>query len=408
MEPTMEAGLEPAGGMKSVAGPVVQIDEGRIQAHLDEVVRATVEETLNGLLDAEADRLCGAHKYERTEGRKDTRAGSYDRHLQTRAGDVTLKVPKLRNLPFETAIIERYRRRESSVEEALIEMYLAGVSVRRVEDITQALWGTRVSASTVSDLNQKIYGKINEWRERPLVGDFPYVFLDGLWLKRSWGGEVKNVSVLVAIGVAQSGYREILAVSEGAKEDTASWTNFLREMKQRGLKGVELFVSDKCLGLVENLADFFPQARWQRCVVHFYRNVWTAVPTGKVKEVAAMLKAIHAQEDAKAAKEKALQVVEKLRLMRLAKAAEIVENGIDETLSYYAMPPEHWRCLRTNNPLERLMREIRRRTRVVGAFPDGQSALMLVAARLRHVAATKWGTKRYLQMDRLAEVVAIA
>ena len=121
-----------------------------------------------------------------------------------------------------------------------------------------------------------------------------------------------------------------------------------------------------------------------------------------------MLKAIHAQEDAKAAKEKALQVVEKLRAMRLAKAAEIVENGIGETLSYYAMPPEHWRCLRTNNPLERLMREIRRRTRVVGAFPDGQSALMLVAARLRHVATTKWGTKRYLQMDRLAEIVAIA
>lgn len=408
MEPTMEVGVEPGGGMKAVAGPVVQIDEVRIQAHLDEVVRATVEETLNGLLDAEADRLCGARKYERTDGRKDTRAGSYDRQLHTKAGEVTLTVPKLRKLPFETAIIERYRRRESSVEEALIEMYLAGVSVRRVEDITQALWGTRVSASTVSDLNQKIYGKINEWRERPLIGDFPYVFLDGLWLKRSWGGEVKNVSVLVAIGVSQSGYREILAVSEGAKEDAASWTNFLRELKQRGLKGVELFVSDKCLGLVENLADFFPQARWQRCVVHFYRNVWTAVPTGKVKEVAAMLKAIHAQEDAKAAKEKALQIVEKLRLMRLAKAAEIVENGIDETLSYYAMPPEHWRCLRTNNPLERLMREIRRRTRVVGAFPDGQSALMLAAARLRHVAATKWGTKRYLQMDRLAEVVAIA
>jgi transposase-like protein len=408
MEPTMEAGLESAGGMKTVPGPVVQIDEGRIQAHLDEVVRATVEETLNGLLDAEADRLCGARKYERTEGRKDTRAGSYDRHLQTKAGDVTLTVPKLRSLPFETAIIERYRRRESSVEEALIEMYLAGVSVRRVEDITQALWGTRVSASTVSDLNQKIYGKINEWRERPLVGDFPYVFLDGIWLKRSWGGEVKNVSVLVAIGVSQSGYREILAVSEGAKEDSASWTNFLREMKQRGLKGVELFVSDKCLGLVENLADFFPEAKWQRCVVHFYRNVWTAVPTGKVKEVAAMLKAIHAQEDAKAAKEKAVQVVEKLRLMKLAKAAEIVANGIDETLNYYAMPSEHWRCLRTNNPLERLNREIRRRTRVVGAFPDGQSALMLVAARLRHVAATKWGTKRYLQMDRLAEIVAIA
>lgn len=167
---------------------------------------------------------------------------------------------------------------------------------------------------------------------------------------------MKNVSLLVAISVAQSGYREVLAVSEGAKEDKASWTDFLRAIKQRGLKSVELFVSDKCLGLVENLADFHPEARWQRCMVHFYRNVWTAVPTGKVKEVGAMLNAIHAQEHAKAAKDKARQVVEKLRAMRLAKAAEIVENGIDETLSYYALPPEHWRCLQTNNPLERLMR----------------------------------------------------
>ena len=222
------------------------------------------------------------------------------------------------------------------------------------------------------------------------------------------GGEVKNVSALVAIGVSQTGYREVLAVGEGAKEDRASWTNFLREMKQRGLKGVELFVSDKCLGLVENLADFYPEAKWQRCVVHFYRNVWTAVPTGKVKEVAAMLKAIHAQEDRQAAKEKTRQIVGKLRAMKLARAAEIVENSIDETLSSYHLPPEHWRCLRTNNPLERLMREIRGRTRVVGAFPDGKSALMLVAARLRHVAATRWGTKRYLQMNRLAEIVAIA
>lgn len=335
MEPTGTAG----DGGKTL-GSVVQIDEGKIQAHLDQVVRATVEETLNALLDAEADQLCGAKRYERTEARQDTRAGSYERQLHTRAGEVKLKVPKLRSLPFETAIIERYRRRESSVEEALIEMYLAGVSVRRVEDITQALWGTRVSASTVSDLNQKIYRQIEEWRQRPLEGEFSYVFLDGLWLKRSWGGEVKNVSVLVAIGVAQTGYRHILAVSEGAKEDKASWTAFLRELKERGLKGVKLFVSDKCLGLVENLAEFYPEALWQRCVVHFYRNVWTAVPTGKVKEVATMLKAIHAQEDAQAAREKAQQVVEKLKVMKLARAAEIVGAGVEETLSYYALPPE--------------------------------------------------------------------
>src|SRR5580700_473844 len=201
MEPT-EAGSE-----TKTLGSVVQIDEGKIQAHLDEVVRSTVEETLNALLDAEADQLCGARNYERTEARKDTRAGSYHRQLQTKAGEVTLKVPKLRTLPFETAIIERYRRRESSVEEALVEMYLAGVSVGRVEDITEALWGTRVSPSTVSELNQKIYGQIESWRNRPIEGKHPYVFLDGLWLKRSWGGEVRNVSLLVAIGVNEEGFR---------------------------------------------------------------------------------------------------------------------------------------------------------------------------------------------------------
>jgi transposase-like protein len=221
---------------------VIQIDEGKIQEHLGEVVRSTVEEALNAMLDAEADRLCRAERYERTEARKDTRAGSYQRHLQ-----------------------------------------------------------------------------------------------------------------------------------------------------------------DKCLGLVESLGEFYPEAQWQRCAVHFYRNVWTAVPTSKVKEVAAMLKAIHAQEDRAAARQKAEQVAAKLKEMKLADAAALVVAGIEETLYYYAFPREHWRSLRTNNPLERLLREVRRRTRAVGAFPDGKSAPMLAAARLRHVAGTKWGTRRYLDMNRLAE-----
>lgn len=152
------------------------------------MVGRTVEETLNALLDAEADRLCGARRYERSPDRVDTRAGHYERQLHTKAGEVTLQVPKLRKLPFESAIIERYKRREVSVEEALVEMYLAGVSVRRVEDITEALWGTRVSPSTVSELNQKIAVKIDEWRHQPFEGDHAYVYLDGIWLKRSWGG----------------------------------------------------------------------------------------------------------------------------------------------------------------------------------------------------------------------------
>ena len=391
-------------GVKS--GQIIRIEQEQLTRHLDKVVRGTVEETLNALLDAEADRLCQASRYERTQKRQDTRAGYYKRNLETKAGPVQLQMPKLRTLTFETAIIERYKRRESSVEESLIEMYLAGVSVRRVEDITEALWGTRVSPGTVSNLNKKVYARIEQWLNASIEGTYTYVFLDGIWLKRCWAGEVKNVSVLVAIGVDQDGYRHVLGVQEGAKEDKESWTRFLRHLKTRGLTGVKLFVSDKCLGLVESLADFYPQAKWQRCVVHFYRNVFTAVPKGRVKEVAAMLKAIHAQEDRAAAEEKIASVTKKLRAIKLSNAAKIVEEGAKETLSYYAFPSQHWRSLRTNNPLERLMREIRHRTRVVGAFPDGQSALMLVAARLRHVSATRWGTRQYLNMDRLTENLA--
>src|ERR1700733_662051 len=284
-------------------GQGIQIDEARIRDHLGEMVRGTVEETLNAMLDAEADQLCGAGRYERSQARQDTRDGSYDRTLQTSAGEVNLKVPKLRRQTFETAIIERYHRREASVEKALIEMYLAGVCVRRVEDITEALWGTRVSPSTVSDLNKKIYATIEIWRNRPIEGEHPYVYLDGIVMKRSWAGEVRNVSLLVAIAVNAEGDRDILGIVEGAKEDKAGWSGFLKHLKERGLKGVRLIISDACMGLSESAAEFFPEAAWQRCIVHWYRNVFSHVPSTKVREVAAMLKAIHAGEDLVAARQ---------------------------------------------------------------------------------------------------------
>ena len=387
---------------------VLEIDDKKLRGHVDEVVRGSVEDTLNSLLEAEADALCGAQRYERSPDRVDTRAGHYERGLETKAGAVRLKVPRLRTLPFETAIIERYKRRESSVEEALVEMYLAGVSVCRVEDITEALWGTRVSPSVVSDLNQKIYKKIDAWRNRKIEGRHAYVYLDGIWLKRSWGGEVSNVSVLVAIGVGKDGFREVLGVAEGAKEDYESWAAFLRHLKSRGLKGVRLAISDKCLGLVRALGEIFPRAKWQRCVVHFYRNVFTATPRGKMKDVAQMLKAIHAQEDRTEAKRKAEAVAKKLEKMKLKNAAKIVRDGAHETLSYYSFPNEHWTRIRTNNMLERALKEVRRRTRVVGAFPDSKSALMLVSARLRHIAGKQWGTKKYMEMSRLKEMATVA
>jgi transposase-like protein len=383
---------------------VIRIDESEIRGHLDQMVRGTVEETLNALLDAEADEMCKAQRYEHSPDRVDTRAGNYKRKLHTKAGEVEVKVPKLRKQTFETAIIERYRRRDISIEEAIVQMYLAGVSVRRVEDITEALWGTRVSSGTVSNLNQKVYKHIERWRSQKIEGDFAYVYLDGIVLKRSWGGEIKNVSVLAAIGVDSEGYRRILGVSEGHKEDKAGWLGFLKELKQRGLKGVRLIISDACIGLAEAAGEVFPDADWQRCAVHFYRNVFSHVPRGKMREVAAMLKAIHAQESREAAEGKSVDVVKKLRAMKLKAAAELVEHSIHETLTYYAYPPQHWLKIKTNNPMERLLKEARRRTKVVGAFPDGNSALMLVAARLRHVSSTSWGTRKYMNMKLLNEM----
>jgi putative transposase len=230
--------------------------------------------------------------------------------------------------------------------------------VRRVEDITEALWGTRVSPSTVSDLNKKIYETIETWRNRPIEGEHPYVYLDGIVMKRSWAGEVRNV---VAIAANAEGCREILGICEGAKEDKAGWSGFLKHLRERGLTGVRLIIS-ACIGLAESAAEYFPDALWQRCVVHFHRNVFSHVPRPKMREVAAMLKAIHASEDIAAARDKALVVVAKLRALRLTKAAELVETGVAETLAYYEFQEAHWRRIRTNNPLERILREIRRRS----------------------------------------------
>ena len=297
---------------------IVQLNEEVIKGEIKELVRGSVEETLNELLEKEAETLTQAAHYERNEARQGYRSGN----LTTTSGDVTLHVPRLKGVSFETAIIERYRRRESSVEEALIEMYLAGVSVRRVEDITEALWGSKVSPATISELNKKAYVHIEDWRNRPLQGGrYPYVYVDGIYLRRNWGGEYENVAILVAIAVNEDGFREVLGAAEGMKEDKASWINFFQWLRGRGLDGGKLIVGDKCMGMLEAVGEVFPDAKYQRCTVHFYRNVFSVVPKSKVKIVAKMLKAIHAQENKKASREKAKAVVAELRAMKLKEAA---------------------------------------------------------------------------------------
>lgn len=384
-----------------MSNDIIQIDKELIHSELKDLVKDSVEETLNAMLDAEADKLVNAERYSRNEERCGYRAGHYERSFTTTSGDVKLRMPKLKGIAFETAIIERYKRRETSVEEALIEMYLAGVSVRRVEDITEALWGTKVSPGTISNLNKKAYENIEKWRNRPITGEYPYVYVDGIFLKRCWGDEFENVSILVAIGVNKDGYREIIGAAEGLKEDLESWKNFFVWLRSRGLSGVQMIIGDKCTGMVEAIGQVFADAKYQRCIVHFYRNVLSVVPRHKSKDVAKMLKAIHAQEDRTAALDKASAVSYKLKEMKLSKASQKVSEYIHETLTYMSFPSEHWTRIRSNNVLERLNREIKRRTKVVGTFPDGESALMLVCARLRHVASHDWGSKRYLNMEHL-------
>ena len=289
--------------------PIVSLNEESLRADLGELVRRTVEDTLNGLLEEEAGDLVGAERYERTADREAYRAGHYERKLATTSGEVTIRMPKLKGMRFTTAIIERYRRRETSVEEAMIEMYLAGVSTRRIEDVSEILWGSSVSASTVSNLNEKAFEAVEAWRNRPLERAYPYVYVDGIYLKRSWGGSYENVAVMIAIGVNDDGYREVIGAAEGFTESAECWREFLSWLKSRGLRGVRMFTGDKAAGMVGSIAEVFPEAAYQRCTVHFYRNVLAKVPKSKRPKVAAMLKAVHAMESREAAEAKALEVV---------------------------------------------------------------------------------------------------
>ena len=380
---------------------IVSFDEEAIKGYVGKLVLSTVQETINALLDEEADQLVNAGRYERTDERQAYRSGHYRRRLVTGAGELELSVPKLRGATFTTQIIERYRRRESSVEEAMMETCLAGVSTRRIEDAGEILWGSSVSKGTVSNLNQKAFAKVEEWRTRPPACAYPYVYVDGTYLKKNWGGAYESVAVLVAIGVNEDGYREVIGCAEGYTESAYSWREFLLSLRDRGLRGVRMVTGDKSAGMLGALQEVFPEAMYQRCTVHFYRNVLAKVPARRRKRVAARLKAIHAQESLGAGLRKAEEVARELETSKLADAAKVIREGVAETLTYARFPMEHWRRIRTNNGIERLNREVKRRTNAVGSFPDGRSAMMLAAARCKYVADGNWGKRRYLDMSLL-------
>jgi transposase-like protein len=384
----------------------LKIDGSSIKKYLDERLMEGLQDAFQEFLELEATLQCGADKGERCDERKDYRNGSRPRKLTTRVGEIVLKFPRLRELAFTSSIVERYQRRECSLDEALLQMYFAGVSTRKVQDITEALFGGKVSAEQMSTLNAKVAEKMEAWRNRPLGKRYRYLFSDGLYVGRRWDGHVEKVSVLITVGIDEEGYRDVLAVTEGFKEDYASWLEHLRLLKQRGVDRVELITADKCFGLVRAAAEVYPTALYQRCIVHFYRNVLAKVPKQHMKEVAAALKAIYAQESAEEARAKAQRLQEKYGT-RFPEAIKTLMEGLDETFTFYRFPRGHWIRIRTNNLLERLNKEIRRRTKVVGAFPDGKSALLLITARVQWVMEHSWSDRKYLLMPKEQEATLV-
>jgi putative transposase len=323
---------------------VIRIDDERVRDHLGRIVRGTVEETLNAMLEAALRAHGGA-------------AGSALWKLRSQAADQGGRGDAEGSEAAPASVRDGNHRALSSTGE-----FGGGSADRDVLGRRVGAARRRHHRGTVGHAGkpwhrvqsqQEDLRQIEAWRNQPIEGDQPYLYLDGIVLKRSWAGEVRNVSLLVAISVNGEGYRQILGIVEGAKEDKAGWSAFLGHLRERGLTGVELIVSDACMGLVESAAEFFPEARWQRCMVHFYRNVFSHVPAGKLREVALMLKAIHAQEDLSAAQRKAAEVIARLHGMRLGKASELVETAVPETLAYYAFPQEHWRRIRTTDEIDK-------------------------------------------------------
>ena len=336
---------------EAMSDKIIQFDDAMFESKLDALVRIKVEQTINAMPDAEADEIANAARYGRKTGRKAFRAGHCERTLAAKAGKLSLKVPELKGALFGSAVIERCRRRESSVEEALMEMCLAGVSTRGVDDTGRLLWGERMPSRTLSDKLKKIYKEIDEWRKRPLESECPYVFVDGVWRKRSRGGSVESVSVLVAIGVGTEGRREAIAVDEGMREDAASWERFFRSMIERGLRGVGLVVGDRCAGLVSTVNSMPPNARYQRCMVRFMRNVLSKTPPGHREWASAALKAVVAQENRESAMAKAGTVAGERGERKLKAAANCLREGVGEPTACLLpeFPANHRIKLRTDN-----------------------------------------------------------
>jgi transposase-like protein len=361
-----------------------------------------VERVLQELLEAEMTQHVGAAPYERSERRTGHRNGYKPRTLRTRVGTLNLLVPQDREGTFSTRIFSRYQRNEKALVLALMQMYVEGVSTRKVQEITEELCGTSFSKSLVSSLAGSLDSELEAWRNRALEAKaYPYVFVDARYEKVRVGRRVVSQGVLIVSAVRNDGFREILAVEVSDTESEATYQELFRTLKARGLKGVELVVSDEHEGLKAAIARHFQGASHQRCQVHYARNLLGMIGATKRKELAADLRGIFAAPDRRSALELASRVADKWHKKGYEKVAEHLEEHIEECLTCLAFPESHRRRIRTTNGLERFNQEIKRRSRVIRIFPDRSACLRLVTA-LAVEQSEEWTTsRRYLDMREL-------
>jgi transposase-like protein len=364
--------------------------KGMVKQNIHARVREGVKAVIEQILEEEMNEHLQAAYRERTARRRGERNGHYQRSLVTPVGKIEqLQVPRDREGEFLTEVFERYKRMTGDVEEAVLEMYLqtarplgrgqcpcAGVSTRKVTQITQALSRVKVGKDAVSRIAGKLEAELKTWRERQLAKGYPYLYLDACYVKVNWGSYVGELALLVAIGVNEAGYRELLAVEAAGGERKEAYRNLLKGLVERGLKGVQLVISDDHEAIKHAAMTELPGVQWQRCVVHFQRNILSQVPPREMREVAEDLKAFFNVSRESTARTLAQELIARYQ-KRFPKAVATFERGLAEALTFLRFPSSHQRLLRSTNGLERLFREVKRRTKVVGVFPGEVSALNL-------------------------------
>jgi transposase-like protein len=366
-----------------------------------DVLREGVRVLAEAVMELEVERHVGAARHERTPERTGQRNGYRERAWDTRVGAVTLGVPRVRDGSYFPALLEPRTRAERALVAVVQEAYVGGVSTRRVDDLVKALGMDGISKSQVSRLCAELDAEVERFRTRPLTAAYPYVWLDATFVKVREGGRVVSQAVVIAVGVTADGVREVLGVDVGPSEDGAFWLRFLRSLVARGLTGVQLVTSDAHAGLKQAIAAVFHGAAWQRCRVHFVRNALALVPKGAQQLVAATVRTVFAQPTAEAARRQWRQVADGFR-DRWPRLAELLDEAEADVLAYLAFPPAHWRQLWSTNPLERLNKEVKRRTDVVGIFPNPAAAVRLVGALLGEQHDEWQVGRRYLSAESLA------